>query len=95
MGNLIIAVILTILVASQIAVTLNVAAELHKIRKSIRTNMRDIAALQSKIVHLQGDLNTCSRNIAITSKKKRFPGELELYHDGRMAKVQAVFKPRR
>ena len=94
-SNLIIAVILIIVVAAQIAVTVNVASELHKIRKSLRNNMRDIAELQGRMQHLQGDLKKCNRRLVATSKKKHLPGELELYHDGRMARVQAVFKPRR
>lgn len=97
-SGLLISVILIILVGAQIVTTVNVANELSKLRKSTRANHLDIATLQSQVTALQSDISKCHRAVEATRRTQtlagRLPGEIELHHGGRVAKVQAVFRPR-
>jgi len=97
-GGILVSIILLIMIAAQIATTLSTAKELSKLRRVTQKNHTTLAALQTRVGGIERDLQKCSRAVERANKRgiawQKMPGDLDLYHGGRRATVQAVFRPR-
>jgi hypothetical protein len=94
MGYFLISIILVVLVAVQIVMTLTTAKELDALRKSIKTVKLSLDNVKTTVGSLAKDKTAHHKRSSQTvSPKKDLSGELDLYHQGQVATVKAVFRP--
>lgn len=89
-------VVLTILVGALIAVTINTSNEFYKIRKSLKYLQGELEAARKKTYRVSDELRVLRSSGALSDRprKGKLEGDLEIYHQGRVATVKAVFKTR-
>jgi hypothetical protein len=97
-SGILISVIISILVGSQIATTLSTSKELSALRRATQRNQTILIALQARASCLERDLKACARSVEIANRKRalrqKASGDLDIYHGGKVATVKAVFRPR-
>ena len=94
-AGVLVSVILVILTGSLIAVTINTAGELDKLRRSIRSLRKELDISKNRTFAIRDELRGIkSARVKQSSTRvpKNLSGDLDLYHQGRVATVKAVFR---